>query len=323
MTITPHRTTIVLKMKLLSIIIILLICFLYFFAACEEQPLPTETPQMPTPAPTPTEEQPPPTETPQTPTPTPTEAELQVHFIDVGQGDSILIDHGENEVLIDGGDKQPGVVPYLNKYVDGALEVIVATHPHDDHIGGLIAVLDAFQVKEIWHNGEQLSSNTCDEFMSGVEMENAEVHLGRRGDNINIGELTFTILNPINLEGTTNNNSIVMTLSYGTVDFLFTGDAEREAEAAMLMASDIPVPNVEILKVCYHGSRLASSKDFLAVTSPEVAIYMAGEGNRWGLPNEETIKALKEIGADIYGTDVHGNVVVTTDGEEYTLLFER
>jgi competence protein ComEC len=297
------------KPVLLSCVILFVLVLLTTLASCYEQTTPATTSPPSTPA---TTQAPPPS------TPAPTKGELRVHFIDVGQGDSILIDFGETEVLIDGGEKTPGVVTYLEDYVDGPLEVMVATHPHTDHIGGLIAVLDDFQVEQIWHNGDTSTSKTYDEFMSAVQSEGPQVYIGRRGDNINAGELTFTILNPTSLSGTTNNNSIVTSLSYGNVDFLFTGDAEKEAEAAMLIASDMPVPEVEILKVGHHGSRTASSKDFLAATSPEVAVYMAGKDNSYGHPHQETLDALAQIGTEIYGTDVNGTILVATDGEGYT-----
>jgi competence protein ComEC len=101
------------------------------------------------------------------------------------------------------------------------------------------------------------------------------------------------------------------------------GDAEKEAEGAMLVASDSPLPDVEILKVGHHGSRTASSTDFLAMTTPEVAIYMAGADNRYGHPHAETISALQEIGAQIYGTDVKGTILVVTYGATYEVLTER
>jgi beta-lactamase superfamily II metal-dependent hydrolase len=159
--------------------------------------------------------------------------------------------------------------------------------------------------------------------MAAVQAEGAVVNIGKRGDRINVGELSFMILNPATLDGSTNNNSIVLSLHYGNVDFLFTGDAEQEAEASMLVSSVVPVPDVEILKVGHHGSRTASSSDFLAATSPEVAIYMAGKDNRYGHPHEETIVALTDIGAEIYGTDVHGSIVVTSDGEDYEIQLEK
>jgi competence protein ComEC len=246
---------------------------------------------------------------------------LTVHFIDVGQGDSILLDLGDTEVLIDGGDKSPGVVSYLNHYVNGSLEVMVATHPHADHIGGLIGVLDAFKVDEIWLNGDTSTSATYSQFMSAVNSEGAEVQVARRGDTIHTGNLTFNVLNPANLGSDTNDNSIVLSLSYGQVDFLFTGDAQQEAEASMLAAGI--VPDVDILKVGHHGSRTASSMQFLQVAKPEYAIYMAGEGNSYGHPHQETLIALSEVGAKIYGTDICGTIVVTSDGESFSVQPEK
>jgi beta-lactamase superfamily II metal-dependent hydrolase len=245
---------------------------------------------------------------------------LLVHFIDVGEGDSILLDIGDTEVLIDGGGKSPGVVSYINNYVDGSLEVMVATHPHADHIGGLIAVLGAFEVDEVWINGDTSTSQTYSQFMSAVNTEGCEVYEARRGNTIQVGNLTFDVLHPANLSGSTNDNSIVLSLSYGQVDFLFTGDVEQAAEASMLVQSIVPVPDVEILKVGHHGSSTASSIRFLQVTEPECAIYMAGEGNSYGHPHEEAINNLCEIGAQIYGTDIHGTVIITTNGVKYNVL---
>jgi competence protein ComEC len=228
------------------------------------------------------------------------------------------LDLGDTEVLIDGGDKSPGVVSYINHYVDGPLEVMVATHPHADHIGGLIGVLGGFKVDEIWLNGDTSTTGTYSQFMSAVNSEGAEVHVARRGDTIHVGNLTFNVLNPITLSNDTNDNSIVLSLSYGQVDFLFTGDAQKEAEASMLAAG--MVPDVEILKVGHHGSRTASSIQFLQAAKPQCAIYMAGKGNSYGHPHQETITNLCEIGAEIYGTDIHGTITITTDGVTYNVL---
>ncbi|MFC1994224.1 MBL fold metallo-hydrolase [Chloroflexota bacterium] len=274
-------------------------------------PLSTATPTAAVPTPTSTV----------IPTPTmtsaPTNGEFKVHFIDVGQGDSILVDLGETEILIDGGGRSPGVVQYLRNYVDGSLDLMVATHPHADHIGGLIGVLDAFEVDEIWHNGDFSTSQTYADFMGAIQVEGAQVHIARRGDKVINGKLTFTVVHPFDLQGTTNNNSIVLRFSYGEIDFLFTGDAEVEAEGDMLVQSVIQMPDVEVLKVGHHGSRTASSPAFLAAIQPEVpiiAIYMAGTGNQYGHPHEETITALNEVGAEIYGTDTHGTIIVSSDG---------
>jgi len=306
------------------LLVVILFSSLVLAAACNPtNTSPTTTPTTPPTTSEPTTE---PSSTPST-TPGPGQVsptgELKVHFIDVGQGDAILIDLEDTEILIDGGDRSPGVTGYLDQYVDGPLEVMVATHPHADHIGGLIAVLDAFEVDQIWHNGDTSDSKTYSDFMSGVSAEGAEVHIARLHDVIKAGDLELYVHHPANLEGSTNNNSIVLHLAYGGIDFLFTGDAEQEAEAEMLALDSLPVPEVEILKVGHHGSRTASSADFLAVTSPEVAIYMAGVDNSYGHPHAETIAALNAIGARIYGTDVNGTIIVTTDGETYLVNTER
>lgn len=248
--------------------------------------------------------------------------ELTVHFIDVGQGDAILLDVGETEVLIDGGGKSPGVVIYLREYVDGPLEVMVATHPHADHIGGLIAVLDAFEVEEIWLNGDTSTSKTFQQFMSRVNAEGASVHEAGRGDSIEVDVLTFLVLHRVRpLFDDINNNSIVLRLSYGNIDFLFTGDAEMEAEASILAFG--PELQSEILKVGHHGSKTSSSKAFLAEVQPEMAIHMAGTGNRYGHPHAETISALEGIGAEIYGTDMNGTILIITDGTIYAVQTEK
>jgi len=289
------------------------------------EPPPAESPSGSAPEISPQEEAPAPEEIPaaeSAPAATPTSGELRVHFIDVGQGDSILVDLGETEVLIDGGDKSPGIVTYLNSYVDGALEAMVATHPHADHIGGLIAVLGAFDVEQIWLNGDSSTSKTFGQFMDHVSIEGASVHEAQRGQSMQVGTLTFNVLHPVKpLFNDANNNSIVLRLSYGSIDFLFTGDAEKEAEASIL-GSGLTV-QADILKVGHHGSRTSSSQGYLELVKPETAVYMAGEGNKYGHPHQETIAALTGIGVDIYGTDVHGTIIIATDGETYTIHLDR
>jgi len=243
---------------------------------------------------------------------------LTVHFIDVGQGDAILVDLGDTEVLIDGGGRSPGVTAYLEDHVNGSLEVMVATHPHADHIGGLIEVLDDFDVEEIWLNGDTHTSKTYSDFMAKVNAEGAEVYEAVWPYFIAVGGLMFYVLNPLGpLVDDKNNNSIVLMMSYCDTDFLFMGDTEEEAESSMIAAGILV--DIDILKVGYHGSRSSSSLAFLDIVQPEVAIYMAGEDNTYGHPHPETITALEDIGAEIYGTDVCGTIIVTTNGTEYTI----
>ncbi|MFC1962806.1 ComEC/Rec2 family competence protein [Chloroflexota bacterium] len=251
------------------------------------------------------------------PVPVPTrissKANIEVHFIDVGQGDSILIDSGDTEILIDGGDRTSGVVTYLEDFVDGALEVMVATHSHADHIGGLVQVLDTYEVEEIWLNGDAGDS----EFMLAVGSEGAQVYKARRGDTIKVGGLAFNVLHPVSLNDTVDNNSIVLRFSYGDVDFLFMGDVGHGAEASMLRAGIVPV--VDILKIGDHGSSNASSESFLKAVRASLAIYMAGKGNRYGYPHNSTLAILAEAKLRTYGTDNYGTIIITTNGKTFSL----
>jgi len=250
--------------------------------------------------------------------PSSSQSGLQVHFIDVGQGDSILIDFGKNEVLIDGGEESSGVENYINSYVEGPLEVMVATHPHTDHIGGLIKVLDNFQVKEIWLNGDTSNSKTYQQFIAAVDSESTNVYKAKEGGVISLDSLNFTILNPPSiLFSDTNNNSIVLRLKYGNTTFLFAGDAEQEAEADMLVAGN--TLQAQILKAGHHCSRTSSSKSFLEKVKPKEAICMVGKNNKYGHPNQETLANLKEVGANIYRTDINGTIIVATDGKNYKI----
>jgi competence protein ComEC len=248
-----------------------------------------------------------------------TSQNLTVYFFDVGQGDSILLDIGTIEILIDGGDGSTNIVPYLTPLVDGAIEVMIATHPHQDHIGGLEQVLAAFDVTQIWYNGDISTSQTYQRFITAINTENATIHVARKGDIITAGPLSLVVLHPTNLTGSTNNNSIVTKCSFGSVNFLFMGDAEIDAENEILSGNDAQVLKADILKVGHHGSKTSSSPEFLNTVKPKVAIYSAGIGNSYGHPHQETISALTAVGAQIYGTDKNGTIVVTSDCKSFSV----
>jgi beta-lactamase superfamily II metal-dependent hydrolase len=245
---------------------------------------------------------------------------LTVHFIDVGQGDSILIDLGETEVLIDGGSKGTGAANYIDAYVDGPLETIVVTHPHEDHIGGLPDVFDKYDVKEVWLNGETATSKAYTDLMNAINTEGSIVHEAKRGMSIQVGTIVFSVLNPETpLTDDVNNNSIVLRLSYGETDFLFMGDAQKQAESSMLSL----LTSTEILKVGHHGSDTSSSTNFLNVVKPEIAIISVAKVNSYHHPAQVTLDDLTAIGATIYKTSDSGTITVTTDGNTYTVQTEK
>jgi len=303
-----------------------IIPILSLFTACVKTPSPTPIPEPKL-----------------KPTITSNTEKLNVHFIKMEiSGDAILIDLGETEILIDGGMPNSGVATYLQKYVDGPLEAIVVTHPHADHIGGLVDVLKTFEVNQIWLNGDvpheddpyiKLYKN----FESLVNAKGASIHEARRGQTIDIGILSFDVLHPDRLRlipsrnnpysmiwGAQNSNSIVLRLRYGNISFLFTGDADKEAENKILRAGlDV---QADILKVGHHGSELSSSEKFLKSVNPKVAVYMAGEKQPTQgpqKPHKKTIAALKKIGAEVYGTTTHGTIIITTDGTTYTIETQK
>lgn len=249
--------------------------------------------------------------------------DLRVHFINVGQGDSILIQGpaGEN-VLIDGGEREPGVVSYLKKQGVKNLHAVVATHPHTDHIGGLIAVLKEIPVSQVWINGQAQTTKTYEDFLNALDKSGAGFNEARRGGKIVAGGLTFDILNPKPpFTENMNDNSVVLRLVYGQVSFLFTGDAETTAERGILSyTADL---KTTILKLGHHGSRTATSEAFLKAVQPEVAAYMAGEGNSYGHPHKETLTKMKQWNTRVYGADVNGTIVVSTAGTSYSVQTEK
>jgi competence protein ComEC len=246
---------------------------------------------------------------------------IEVHVIDVGQGDAILLRAPDATVLIDGGESNSGVVPYLQRLGVQKVDVVVATHPHADHIGGLIDVLQQIPVDRVVTNGQLHTTLTYERFLDAIADAGAEYIEVARGDVIRAGSLVLDVLHPESLTDSLNDGSVVLRLTHGSVSFLLTGDIEKVSED-QLVASGLDLRS-QILKVPHHASRSSSSTAFLQRVQPEVAIYCAGVGNRYGHPHDETLAALAAVGAQILGTDVHGTVVVTTDGETYQMTVER
>jgi len=220
---------------------------------------------------------------------------IQVSFVDVGQGDSILIRSPEGLFgLIDGGETDSGIIQYLRSQGVQNLDLVIATHPNSDHIGGLIAVLGTFPTARVVTNGEMHTTATYENFLDAIATSRAEYIEVSTGNTLSLGSLTLNVLSPNRIVGDDlNRNSIVLRMTFGTTTFLFTGDAKNDTEAEMIGAG-LPL-SANILKLGHHGSCTSTSSAFLAKVIPEVAIYSAGSGNSFGNPCPDTLNRLSGV----------------------------
>ncbi len=252
------------------------------------------------------------------------ETDLNVYFIDVGQADCVLITSPDGAMLIDGGNPQdaPEIISYIHQLGVTRLDVVVATHAHEDHVGGLSAVVDAFDVETIYSPVEEYSSDCFQKFIASANAK-CGITLCRAGMEWLLGEAEITVLWPFEPVDTanTNNTSVVLRMVYGSVSFLFTGDLEHDAES-QLAQSNAELSST-VLKVGHHGSSTSSSYIFLRRVLPEFAVISCGKGNSYGHPEEETLSRLEQAEAQIYRTDLNGTVMVSTDGTAITFHFDN
>ena len=255
---------------------------------------------------------------PELPTPI---GQLKAHFIDVGQGDAILIQTPEQNILIDGGERDAGVdvVKYLRNHGVNSLDLVIGTHAHSDHIGGLIHVLDSIPVKEVIDSAAVHTTKTFEDYLILIDEKDIKFTEGRAGMTRDIGGgATLQILHPVSPSSShLNDSSIVTKIAFGEISFLLTGDVEQKSESEMLARKE--QLKSKILKSPHHGSSSSSSPAFLKAVNPEVAVIMCGRDNSYGHPHEETLQAYANMGIDIYRTDLHGTVVIATDGQTYDI----
>ena len=256
--------------------------------------------------------------------PGPTEGTLEVHVLDVGQGDCILIRGSDKTILVDASvsDAAPGILSYLRKLGVDGIDILINTHPHNDHFGGMRAVMDGMPTARVLmtHIPEELTPTT-------VSFEKLVTYLGKHqiptaearvGDTYDLGGGgVLTIVGPQKTYDDLNNSSLVCRVDFGRHSFLLTGDMEAKAEKDLL-ASGVPL-RADVLKVGHHGSNTSSSRDFLKAVDPDYAVISCGADNDYGHPHDEVLERLRSRGITIYRTDLDGAAVFVTDGDQLSV----
>lgn len=249
---------------------------------------------------------------------------LKVHFINVGQGDSMLIETpGGKNVLIDGGPPKAGkvVVSYLEKRNIQSIDLMIATHPDFDHIGGLPEVMENISVKHIVETGKFHLTKTYATYAATVFVKQIPFTVAKKGDRIDIDPLLqIEILNSSSDTKDNNPSSLALKLTYDEVDVLLLADVEKAQEKTIMKQTDV---SAEIIKIAHHGSNTSSSAHFLEEAQPEIAILTYSKENDFGHPAPRVINELQSLTSLIYSTAVFGNIVIESDGKDYVVFPEK
>ncbi len=257
---------------------------------------------------------------------------LHVNFLDVGQGDAILIQKGNQQVLIDGGPGPRALNVHLGRHLpfwDRTIELVVLTHPDQDHLAGLLPVLENFRVQQVLHPDLEYASPLYEQWETIIEQKNIGQAAARAGLRIELDEDTaITVLHPdgdfsSDKSVDADNSSVVLRLVSGEVSFLFTADIRREAELRLVTRREEIASTV--LKVSHHGSDTSTSAEFLAAAAPQLSVISVAADNPYGHPDDRVIRRLSEHIAQpyLFRTDIHGTVEFITDGERLWVKTKR
>ncbi|MFJ8264781.1 ComEC/Rec2 family competence protein [Peribacillus asahii] len=247
---------------------------------------------------------------------------VKVHFINVGQGDSILIQTGNENILIDGGGKGKGdeVVAYLKKQKVSTLNAVVSTHPDADHIGGLAYVIQTLKVKSVYAPKVSHTTQAYKDFLLAVKKKKLTIKTAKQGVEITTKakDISLKFLAPVTIytKSDLNNWSAVLLLKHNKKSFLFMGDAEEKAEADMLAKKVIP--DIDVLKVAHHGAKEATTTSFLNKAKPNYSVISVGK-NGYGHPTSSVLNRLKKTNSKVYRTDKQGNIIFTSTGTKLTV----
>ena len=250
----------------------------------------------------------------------PIEDGVKVHFIDVGQADSILIECTDGAIMIDAGENEDSqkIAAYLNERGIERLDYVIGSHAHEDHMGGMDDVILCYEVDELIIPTKASDSKFYKDVLAAAESRNVPVRTASAGETLSFPTGKLEVVDDgSETAGDMNNNSYILKFTYGETTFLFTGDAESKYEReALANGADV---DVDVLKVGHHGSRTSTCDEFIAATTPEYAVIQVGRNNRYGHPSSETVSRLERAGAGVFRTDELGDIVVTTDGRSISV----
>lgn len=243
---------------------------------------------------------------------------VEVHFIDVGQGDATLIKAAGHYMLIDAGenDKGTAVQLYLQKQGVDKLDYLILTHADSDHIGGADVIISKFDIDTIFFGDYYKTNSTYKDVVNAMEYREMTYSIPTVGEEYSLGNATFTILAPNKTYDNANNSSIALLLRNGDNTFLFTGDCEEEAEFDIL-ANGMDI-DCDVYKLGHHGSSDASHPAFLEAITPAYGVISCGEGNDYGHPHAEPLNNLRALGVQIFRTDEQGSIIAYSDGAQIT-----
>ena len=249
---------------------------------------------------------------------------LVVYFLDVGQADAAILQCGDEVMMIDGGESSDSslIYSYLTKTLGIThIDYMIATHPHSDHIGGLSGALNACSVGVVYSPVRSYDSKQFSSLVKYTQKQGLDMTVPEVGDSFAFGDAQVQFLSPMTEYSNINDCSIVVRITHGSNTFLFTGDAEWDAEHDMV-ASGYDL-SATVLKVGHHGSDTSSSYVFLREVMPKYAVISCGEGNSYGHPTEAVLSRLRDAGTQVFRTDLQGDIICVSDGNELTFAVEK
>ncbi len=251
--------------------------------------------------------------------------ETLIHFIDVGQGDCILIQNHKYNIVIDGGSNtsKDKVISYLKKYNVKEINYYIYSHPHEDHIGSSDDIISKFKVRNVIGPKVSTSSEEFFNLVKSIKKKRLKIHVPNNSSNIHLSENEYIhiLYNGDYKSDNINNNSLVFKYINNNLSVLFTGDMEKEIEN-MLLSKNSNLSS-EIIKIAHHGSKTSTTSEFLSKVDPSIAIISCGMGNEYGHPNRSVLESLENINCETLRTDISGNIILSIKNSKIQLYKEK